>query len=283
MMRSLSEAMNENLELIENGMKSYLDVGSRPYEALMDSMRYSAYAGGKRIRPFLTIEVCRMLGGEVRAALPFACAIEMVHTYSLIHDDLPCMDNDVERRGKPTNHVVFGETTALLSGDALLTYGIRIAAANPHVFAYNAVEAVKLLADNAGFDGMIGGQMLDLEGEKRPLDRDEHLLMNRLKTGCLIRTACLLGCLAAGYGEDTAEYAAMKKYSECIGLAFQIEDDLLDMGSEDNKTTFLTFMTPDEARAKIDELTECAVNAISSFERAETLVEFARYLSSRTV
>ena len=125
--------------------------------------------------------------------------------------------------------------------------------------------------------------MLDLEGEKRPLDRDEHLLMNRLKTGCLIRTACLLGCLAAGYGEDTAEYAAMKKYSECIGLAFQIEDDLLDMGSEDNKTTFLTFMTPDEARAKIDELTECAVNAISSFERSETLVEFARYLSSRTV
>lgn len=282
-MRSLSEAMNENLELIENEMKTYLDVGSRPYEALMESMRYSAYAGGKRVRPFLTLEVCKMLGGDVKAALPFACAIEMVHTYSLIHDDLPCMDNDVERRGKPTNHVVFGETTALLSGDALLTYGLKTAVANPYVSPETAVKAATLLADNSGFDGMIGGQMLDLEGEKRPLDRDEHLLMNRLKTGCLIKTACLLGCLAAGYGEDTEEYASVKTYSESVGLSFQIEDDLLDMGSEDNKTTFLTFMTPDEAKEKINELTDEAVNAVSPYNGSEVLVEFARYLSSRTV
>jgi geranylgeranyl pyrophosphate synthase len=193
------------------------------------------------------------------------------------------MDNDVERRGKPTNHVVFGETTALLSGDALLTYAFKVAANNQHVLNYTAVSAVKLLADNAGFDGMIGGQMLDLEGEKRPLERDEHLLMNRLKTGCLIRTACLLGCLAAGFGEESEEYAAMKTYSENIGLAFQIEDDLLDMGSEDNKTTFLTFMTVDEAKAKINELTDIAVGAIAGYKDSDVLVEFAKYLSSRTV
>ena len=283
MMKSLSQALTENGLLIEEAMKKYLDVGDRPYNELLDSMRYSAYAGGKRVRPFLTLEVCKMLGGSVEAALPFACAIEMVHTYSLIHDDLPCMDDDVERRGKPTNHVVFGETTALLSGDALLTYAFAVAASNPHVFNYTAVNAVKLLADNAGFDGMIGGQMLDLEGEKRPLDSDEHLLMNRLKTGCLIRTACLLGCIAADYGEDTAEYAAVKTYAENIGLAFQIEDDLLDMGSEDNKTTFLTFMSPDEAKEKINELTDGAINAISAYNGSAVLIEFARYLSSRTV
>lgn len=283
MMKSLSESIINNAYIIEEAMKSYLEVGSRPYESLLSSMRYSAYAGGKRVRPFLTLEVCKMLGGSVEAAIPFACAIEMIHTYSLIHDDLPCMDNDDERRGKPTNHIIYGEATALLAGDALLTCGIKTAAENPYVCPQTALKAVILLCDNSGYDGMIGGQMIDLEGEKRALDKDEHYLMNRLKTGCLIKTACLLGCLCAGYDKGSDEYENIEKYAECIGLAFQVEDDLLDMGSEDNKTTFLTFMTPDKAKELISELTNKAIDSVSSYENSSVLIEFAKYLSSRTV
>ena len=138
-------------------------------------------------------------------------------------------------------------------------------------------------SDNSGFDGMIGGQMLDLLGEKTPLNENDHLLMNRLKTGCLIKTACLLGCIASGFCEDSDEYHAVQKYAENIGLAFQIEDDLLDMGSEDNKTTFLSFMSPEQAKAKILSLTDEAIQSVSCFENSSVLIEFAKYLSLRTV
>jgi geranylgeranyl diphosphate synthase type II len=224
-----------------------------------------------------------MLGGDIDAALPYACAIEMIHTYSLIHDDLPCMDNDDVRRGKPTNHVVFGEANALLAGDALLTKAFEVAAQNKHVSSENRVAAVLLLAQNAGADGMIGGQVLDLAGEKARLSEETHLMMNRMKTGCLIRTAALLGALCAGYGEGTTEYEDIKKYAENIGLAFQIEDDLLDKGTEDNKTTFLSFMTDDEAKAMIDELTSEAIDIISKYDGCETLTKFALYLAKRKV
>ncbi len=280
-MKSLLQTIKDNAALIDAEMLRLIDGGEKPYKVLTDSMVYSAGAGGKRIRPYLTLETCRMLGGRDEAALPYACAIEMIHTYSLIHDDLPCMDNDEVRRGKPTNHVVFGEANALLAGDALLTKAFGVAASNSYVTAENTIEAIKLLSENAGIDGMIGGQVLDLEGEKRTLGEDEHLMMNRMKTGCLIRTAALLGCLAAGYTESTPEYTAVKKYSENIGLAFQIEDDLLDIGTEDNKTTFLSFMTKEEAQRKIDELTDGAIEAISGFKNNETLTFFARYLSKR--
>ena len=224
-----------------------------------------------------------MLGGSKEAALPYACAIEMIHTYSLIHDDLPCMDNDDIRRGKPTNHIVFGEANALLAGDALLTKAFEVAATNDHGSSENIVAATILLAQNSGADGMIGGQVLDLAGEKERLDEKTHLMMNRMKTGCLIRTAALLGCLSADFDETTPEYADVKKYAENIGLAFQIEDDILDYGTEDNKTTFLSFMTVDEAKAKINELTDEAISAISKYDGSETLTQFARYLSSREV
>ena len=264
-------------------MKNYLISNKMPYEVLLESMRYSAYAGGKRIRPFLTLECAKSLGGSVEAALPFACAIEMIHTYSLIHDDLPCMDNDDYRRGKPTNHKVFGEANALLSGDALLTYGLEIAAANPYVDAATALEAVKLLARNSGKDGMIGGQVIDLMGEREKLSYEDFLLMNNLKTGCLIKTACLLGVLSTGRKDESDEYKAFSRYAENIGLAFQIEDDLLDMGSEDNKTTFLSFMTADEAKNKITALTNEAIKVISKYDTSGVLSSFALYLSSRTV
>ncbi len=283
MKKSLSEAIASNAALIENAMQGYLGGDARPYEVLLDAMRYSAYAGGKRIRPFLTLEVCRMLGGRDEAALPYACAIEMIHTYSLIHDDLPCMDNDDFRRGKPTNHKVYGEANALLAGDALLTRAFAVAASNRNATAEQNVTAVLLLAEHAGVDGMIGGQVLDLAGEANTLSKDEFLLMNRLKTGCLIKTACLLGALAAGVSPEKETWQRIQGYAERIGLAFQIEDDLLDMGTEDNKTTFLTFMTADEARAEIERLTREAVALLSDFENNGILAAFAEYLSSRTV
>ncbi len=283
MKNSLSEAIANNAALIEESMRRYLGGNARPYEVLLEAMRYSAYAGGKRIRPFLTLEVCRMLGGRDEAALPYACAIEMIHTYSLIHDDLPCMDNDDERRGKPTNHKVYGEANALLAGDALLTRAFAVAASNGNAKAEQNVAAVSLLAENAGADGMIGGQVLDLAGETKTLTKDEFLLMNRLKTGCLIKTACLLGALAAGVSPAEEIWQRIQGYAERIGLAFQIEDDLLDMGTEDNKTTFLTFMTADEARSEIAGLTKEAVSLLSELEHDGILTAFAEYLSSRTV
>ena len=280
-MKSLSTVINENASLIGARIDEYLSGSIDEISVLTDSMKYSATSGGKRIRPFLTLEASKMLGGSIEAALPYACAIEMIHTYSLIHDDLPCMDNDEVRRGKPTNHIVFGEANALLAGDALLTKAFEVASKNEYVSAENRVAAVLLLSENSGADGMIGGQILDLAGEKERLSEKTHLIMNRMKTGCLIRTAALLGCLAAGYGEETAEYADVKKYSENIGLAFQIEDDILDMGTEDNKTTFLSFMTESQAREMIDSLTSEAISVISKYEGSRTLTDFASYLSKR--
>lgn len=282
-MKNLSERITENAALIEKAMEKYLAGTGRRYEILINSMRYSAYAGGKRIRPFLTLEFCRMLGGNVGAALPYACAIEMIHTYSLIHDDLPCMDNDDFRRGKPTNHKKFGEATALLAGDSLLTYAFGVAVSGCETTAEQNIDAVKLLSSRAGFDGMAGGQMLDLIGEKEKLTYEEFMLMNQLKTGCLIKTACLLGCIAAGYREGTDEYAAAEKYAENVGLAFQIEDDILDEGTEDNKTTFLTFMTVESARNTVDGLTGNAKEIIAPYDRDGILSAFADRLAVRKV
>lgn len=282
-MKNLSQRITENAELIEAAMKKYLAGSGRRYEILIDSMRYSAYAGGKRIRPFLTLEFCRMLGGTVGAALPYACAIEMIHTYSLIHDDLPCMDNDDFRRGKPTNHKKFGEATALLAGDSLLTHAFGVAVSGSETTAEQNIDAVKLLSSRAGFDGMAGGQMLDLIGEKEKLTYEEFMLMNQLKTGCLIKTACLLGCIAAGYREGTDEYTAAEKYAENVGLAFQIEDDILDEGTEDNKTTFLTFMTVESARNTVDGLTANAKEIIAPYDRDGILSAFADRLAVRKV
>ncbi len=283
MTKNLSEAIRRNADKTAAALTTRLPDKGRPYEILLDAMRYSACAGGKRVRPFLTLEVCAMLGGREEAALPYAAAVEMIHTYSLIHDDLPCMDNDDFRRGKPTNHKKFGEATALLAGDALLTYAFETAAGNTACTAEQNLEAVGLLARNAGFDGMVGGQMLDLLGEKSPLPREDFLLMNRLKTGCLIRAAALLGAIAAGCLPGSGEWEAIDRYAGNVGLAFQIEDDLLDAGTEDQKSTFLRFMTADEAQKTIASLTKEASAQLAPFPAHELLTDFASHLASRTV
>ena len=285
--------MHRDATMTEDAMRKYY-TEDEDLKPLLDSERYSLFAGGKRIRPMLALEFCRMFGGEDEAALPFACAVEMIHTYSLIHDDLPCMDNDDMRRGKPTNHKVFGESTALLAGDALLTGAFEAAASNRAVDAEVAVKAVAYLANCAGRYGMVGGQIMDLEGEHKKLSLDELLKLHSLKTGALISAAAVMGVLAAGISLTDACMADVVTYAENIGLAFQIVDDILDatgdsqalgknvgVDAERNKNTFLSFFTVEEAQFYADRLTKEAVDAIRKYPDSETLISVAEWLATR--
>ena len=261
---------------------------------LYDAERYSLLAGGKRVRAALVLETCRMLGGKVEAALPFACAIEMIHTYSLIHDDLPCMDNDDLRRGKPTNHKVFGEAYATLAGDGLLTDAFAICAMNPHVSGDCAAAAVALLSGAAGSYGMIKGQVMDIYGESHKLTEAELVELHMGKTGAMICASCQLGCLAAGYAPNHEMTERLTAFAQKIGLVFQIIDDILDVTSTDeelgknigsdkdsNKTTFMSFFTVDEAREYAANLTREAISSIADHEGAEKLIELAGFLCDR--
>lgn len=280
--------MNDYIPVIEEALNSYLPDDDN---TVARAMRYSAENGGKRIRPVLTLEFCRVCGGDVSDALPFACALEMIHTYSLIHDDLPCMDNDDVRRGKPSCHVAFGYEYALLAGDALLTYAFETAVSykkNPET----AVKAVRLLAQASGCRGMIEGQMMDLQNEGKTVSLEEVAGTDRKKTGELIRAACVLGCLAAGR-EDKIPLA--EKYASNIGLAFQIVDDILDVTSdtetlgkpvgsddENNKCTYVSLMGLEGAAEKVSQLTEIAKKTLDGFEGdTEALRAFADKLKSR--
>lgn len=281
--------------LVNDALPEYLKTEREETALLWEAMRYSALSGGKRIRPFLVLEFCRMFGGEERAALPFACAIECVHASSLIHDDMPCMDNDALRRGKPTNHMVFGEDIALLAGDALITRGYEIAARNPEVPALAALSATAMLLDAAGAAGMMGGQQIDLAAEKQPVSFDTLLVMHAKKTGALIRAAALLGCYAAGIlSEKDPRALDAAAYAEGVGLAFQITDDILDatgdveiLGKKTHaddamgKTTFLSFMSVDKAHEYAVQVTEKAKSAIEKYQDHEILSAFADDLLDR--
>ena len=201
---------------------------------LDEAVRYSLLAGGKRVRPALTLEFCCLFGGDTAAALPFAAAVEMVHTFSLIHDDLPCMDDDVLRRGRPTNHRVFGEAAALLAGDGLALDAFGMLARAGGLSPETRIAAVGVLSDAAGCGGMVRGQVMDMFGEKHTLTREELLLLQARKTGALIRAAAQLGVLAAGRPADGGEMRVAAGYADRIGLAFQIQDDLLNLvGTEE--------------------------------------------------
>lgn len=291
----LRERLAKNAEQVEQELKSLCSAQDENFQNLLDAEAYSLLDGGKRIRPFLVREFCRMLGGDDRAAMPFACALEMIHTYSLIHDDLPCMDDDDLRHGKPSNHKVYGYATALLAGDALLTRSFGVAVSNPYVSDVAKCEAVRLLSDFAGEFGMIGGQAMDLNGEAQRPEFEELLRLHRLKCGALIECAALLGCLAAGYAPTDKEARAASVYAQKIGLTFQIIDDILDQYGDEkelgknvgtdashNKTTFLSFLNREEALAYAEELTAEAVSALSELKDSETLTDLAVYLLERT-
>ena len=257
-----------------------------------EAMRYSLLAGGKRIRPLLVLEFCRIAGGDVEKALPVACAVEMLHTYSLIHDDLPCMDNDELRRGKPTNHMVYGECTATLAGDALQAeaFGTILRCDLPPAVKASCAE---ILADSVGLDGMCGGQFLDMSWEGKALTEQELSEINSRKTGALLVAACQMGVAAAGGSE--LMLAAAGHYGSAIGMAFQIRDDMLDVLStaeelgkpigsdlEENKNTYMVLMGREGCEKTIAKLTDFAKNVLDeAFEDTAFLKELADALSTR--
>ncbi|MDR3314180.1 MAG: polyprenyl synthetase family protein [Oscillospiraceae bacterium] len=261
--------------------------------AVGDAAAYSLQNGGKRIRPVLLLAWCRLCGGAPEAALPFAAALEMIHTYSLIHDDLPCMDDDDLRRGKPSCHKAFGEATALLAGDALLTQAFALVAGAESQPPAVRCAAAALLARAAGAQGMIGGQMLDLAFEGRTVERAQLEEMNRKKTGALLEAACLLGCLAAG--ADAAQEAAAGRYADAIGLLFQLTDDILDVAGEtaalgkpvgsdaaNGKSTWVTLLGLEGARQLAKTLHAQATEALAGFGAdADFLRWLAGYILAR--
>ena len=286
--------LTEDAAAVESLLDTLYRGGGRCDAVLDEACRYSLMAGGKRVRPALTLEFCRLFGGDPQNALPFAAAVEMIHTFSLIHDDLPCMDDDDLRRGRPTNHKVFGEAYALLAGDGMVIDAFGLAASNMGVSAEIRAESVKLLSCATGCGGMVRGQIVDMFGEGNTLTYEELLFLHAHKTGALIRVAAQLGVLAAGYGVDTPEMQAAVGYAERIGLAFQVMDDVLDVTStpevmgksvggdaDHHKNTFLSFKTVPEAQAFAAELTEEAVALLTPYDGRERLVALARFLAVR--
>ena len=269
--------------------------GERTYSVLYEAQNYSLLAGGKRIRPALVMETCRMLGGDARVALDYAAAVEMVHTYSLIHDDLPCMDDDDLRRGRPTNHKVFGEDIATLAGDGLLTDAFGVILSCPYASVQSRADAALALSRGAGSFGMVKGQVIDMFGEKNVLSEQELLELHRGKTGALIEASVRLGCYAAGLGTDDSRLDALVSYAQNIGLAFQVVDDVLDctqsaeiMGksvggdARDQKTTFMRFYDVQGAKDYAERLTAAAIEAVENIEGSENLVALAKYLAKRS-
>ena len=290
----MSHAFDNLTRVYKDYIESYLDekcfiYNSEPQQTLFESMRYSLLAGGKRLRPIFVFDFCRMCGGDWKAAVPFAAAVEMIHTYSLIHDDLPCMDNDDYRRGRLTNHKVYGEAIAVLSGDALLTaafHSISKASHDPDI----KIRAVEVLAECAGELGMVGGQVLDMQSEERQCSEDEVLNIQSRKTGALIRAACVLGVLA-GNGSENQINAAIA-FANNLGLAFQIRDDMLDVigdakdlgkatGVDGVKNTFVQLYGLKKCDKLVCEYTDTAVAQLSAFENTDYMSALALKLTER--
>ncbi len=287
----------EKLELYADEINKALDESVEIPELLQKrvfaAMKYSLDGGGKRIRPVLVLEFARLAGVSKDVAMPFACAIEMVHTYSLIHDDLPCMDDDDLRRGRPTSHIAFGEAVAVLAGDALLNRAFEsVLNTKVSLPAERIVAVARALANASGAYGMIGGQIVDMEGEERALTSDELTEMHKMKTGALIRAACEMGVLLGGENEKLLSSA--RKYAEALGRAFQIQDDILniigsaevmgkDVGNdkESGKSTFVTLYGLDACINMVNDLTEEAISAVCDIQESEFLVELAKNLATR--
>lgn len=290
MMYPFKEQLLEYQSYIEN----YLDSAcfhyeSEPQKKLFEAMRYSLLAGGKRLRPVLVFDFCRMCGGDWKTAVPFAAAIEMIHTYSLIHDDLPCMDNDAYRRGKLTNHMVFGEAIAVLAGDGLLTAAFHTLSAASFP-AETRIRAVEVLSACAGECGMVGGQVLDMQAEERVCTEQEVLDIQLRKTGCLIRAACVMGVLAGGGTQ--AQITAAEEFADHLGLAFQIRDDMLDVigtqedlgkavGVDAQKNTFVHLYGLDACDRLVKEHTQKAISALSAFQNTDFIISLSQSLTGR--
>ena len=293
----LKAYMQERIQLVEAALDRYLPAADTLPGSLHDAMRYSVFAGGKRIRPILMIAACEAGGGTPQRVLPAACAMEMIHSYSLIHDDLPAMDDDDYRRGKPTNHKVYGEATAILAGDGLLTEAFLLLS-NPEVWtdlpAQARCEVIHLLARSAGSRGMVGGQVVDMESEGKEIDLPTLEYIHTHKTGALILAAIEAGAIL---GDATPEQRrALCRYGEAAGLAFQVADDILDIvadqeqlgkdvGSDQarEKATYPALLGLEGARERARELRTLAFDALEIFESsARPLREIASYIVDRS-
>ena len=285
------ERFREYREYIEKYLSDYYSrFESEPQRQLFEAIKYSLLAGGKRLRPIFAFEFCRLCGGDWKNAAPFAGAVEMIHTYSLIHDDLPCMDDDDYRRGRLTNHKVFGEAMAVLAGDALLTDAFALAASAQLPRPEDMALAIGVLSENAGSLGMVGGQVLDMLSEERRCTEQEVLDIQSRKTGALINAACVLGSIAGGAGE--AQRKAAAGFAGCLGLAFQIRDDMLDVigdagelgkatGHDAEKNTFVRLYGLEKCEELVRQYTDAAIAQLSVFEKPDDLISLAHSLTDR--
>jgi len=291
----LKSYLNERCQLVDQALDRVLPEGNELPASLHGSMRYSVFAGGKRVRPVLMLAACETVGGQVAAALPAACAMEMIHTYSLIHDDLPAMDDDDFRRGNPTNHKVYGEATAILAGDALLTEAFILLSRDEEGSDPAArLKVIHEIAGASGSRGMVGGQVVDMESEgKGEIDLATLSYIHTHKTGALIRASVRAGAILGGASAESLH--ALTRYGEAIGLAFQIADDILDVegtteelgkdaGSDQarGKATYPALVGLEASKARAQELVQMALDALASFdERAEPLRAIASYIVKR--
>ena len=293
---SFNEAYREKKEYIENVLRAYLPEKEGYQKIIMEAMEYSLMAGGKRLRPVLMLETYRLFGGKSRVIEPFLAAIEMIHTYSLVHDDLPAMDNDDYRRGRKTTHIVYGEDMGILAGDALLNYAFETACS---AFGAEGADCARVgralcvLAEKAGIYGMIGGQVVDVKESGHQVSGEVLDFIYRLKTGALIESSMMIGAILAGAGEEQVK--AAERIAEKIGLAFQIQDDILDVtGAEEvlgkpvhsdeknEKTTYVTWKGIEEARRDVARLTDEALEELERFPAQDKfLAQFLRSLVSR--
>ncbi len=291
----LDAYLKDRQKIIEEALVRYLPDEDTPPHELNTAMHYSVFAGGKRIRPILCLAACEACGGDIAGAMPVACALELIHTYSLIHDDLPAMDNDDFRRGKPTCHKVFGDALAILAGDALLTEAF-ILLSRPEKFRISAEKRMSVMyeiAQAAGSTGMVGGQALDMRAEKVEPDEEALEDIHRRKTGAMIIASVKSGAIVSGAGND--KIAILSEYARNIGIAFQISDDILNvegnariMGKETGsdaargKSTYPSILGMDASKVRLAEHVEAAVEALSSFDaRALPLRVIARYIMER--
>lgn len=289
--------LEERTMRVDEYLSDIIDSVDNSSDALKKAMGYSIFAGGKRLRPMFAIAASETVGGSLKQVLPAACALELIHTYSLIHDDLPAMDDDDYRRGVPTNHKVFGEATAILAGDALLTKAFEVLA-DTERFSSPPTALLRVsseIARAAGDAGMVGGQMIDMESERQDIDLDMLMNLHRKKTGALITVSVRAGAILGGGDETQVE--RLSEYGDCVGLAFQISDDILDvvgdqeklgkktgMDEARGKKTYISLLGLEESRKRAEALIDRAIDALSSFnERAEALRAIGRYVIERQV
>ncbi len=285
--------INNYQDIIDKEFNNIMPDSFANYKTVVEAMRYSFLLGGKRIRPIILLEFFRICGGKDNNALPFAISLEMIHTYSLIHDDLPCMDNDDMRRGKPSNHKMFGEDMALLAGDGLLTEAFYMASQCKNIPADSVLRAIGELSLLSGYRGMVGGQVIDLESEGKNISADIIEELNLLKTGGLLRAAAKIGAILAGASEE--KIFAADNYGKYLGLAFQIVDDILDYCGDEkllgkpvnsdeknNKSTFVSIYGIEKCREMVDEYTKLALDCLKSIGGDTAfLEELTVYLANR--